>query len=308
MKNLPIVIWQLSDKRRGHDRQSLGLSNALSKLITTETHIVTVESFKLLNLLRRGFSPPQELPLPHLIIGAGHQCQNALIKAKKTAGGLSICLMKPSLPRAWFDLCIIPEHDKVSRRQNTIETKGVLNPVVSKIAPPLNNGVVLIGGPSRHHNWDANDLVSQIRTIIEDDSHTTWTIANSRRTPSGTANLIMNDLILKDKFFQIDDLPLNWIDQKIESCGRIWVTADSVSMIFEALSTKAKVGIIDVPAKRSDRINTIAPNLQKLGWVYHGDVTPDIHRPNLNEANRCAMTILKRWPSLMTANSNSSLP
>ena len=308
MKNLPIVIWQLSDKRRGHDRQSLGLSNALSKLITTETHIVTVESFKLLNLLRRGFSPPQELPLPHLIIGAGHQCQNALIKAKKTAGGLSICLMKPSLPRAWFDLCIIPEHDKVSRRQNTIETKGVLNPVVSNIAPPLNNGVVLIGGPSRHHNWDANDLVSQIRTIIEDDSHTTWTIANSRRTPSGTANLIMNDPILKDKFFQIDDLPLNWIDQKLESCGRIWVTADSVSMIFEALSTKAKVGIIDVPAKRSDRINTIAPNLQKLGWVYHGDATPDIHRPDLNEANRCAMTILKRWPSLMTANSNSSLP
>jgi len=308
VKNLPIVIWQLSDKRRGHDRQSLGLSNALSKLITTETHIVTVESFKLLNLLRRGFSPPQDLPLPHLIIGAGHQCQNALIKAKKTAGGLSICLMKPSLPRAWFDLCIIPEHDKVSRRQNTIETKGVLNPVVSNIAPPLNNGVVLIGGPSRHHNWDANDLVSQIRTIIEDDSHTTWTIANSRRTPSGTANLIMNDPILKDKFFQIDDLPLNWIDQKLESCGRIWVTADSVSMIFEALSTKAKVGIIDVPAKRSDRINTIAPNLQKLGWVYHGDATPDIHRPDLNEANRCAMTILKRWPSLMTANSNSSLP
>jgi len=308
VKSLPIVLWQLSDKRRGHDRQSLGLSNALSKLITAETHIVTVESFKLLNLLRRGFSPPQELPLPHLIIGAGHQCQNALVKAKKTAGGLSICLMKPSLPRAWFDLCIIPEHDKVSRRQNTIETKGVLNPVVSKIAPPLNNGVVLIGGPSRHHNWDANDLVSQIRTIIEDDSHTTWTIANSRRTPSGTANLIMNDPILKDKFFQIDDLPLNWIDQKIESCGRIWVTADSVSMIFEALSTKAKVGIIDVPAKRSDRLNTIAPNLQKLSWVYHGAASPDIHRPNLNEANRCAMTILKRWPSLMTANSNSSLP
>ena len=308
MKNLPIVIWQLTDKRRGHDRQSLGLSNAISKLTAAETHIVNLESFTLLNLLRHGFSTPQELPLPHLIIGAGHQCQNALIKAKKTAGGLSICLMKPSLPRAWFDLCIIPEHDKVSRRQNTIETKGVLNPVVSNIAPPSNNGVVLIGGPSRHHNWDANGLVSQIRTIIEDDSRTNWTIANSRRTPSGTANLIMNDPILKDKFFQVDDLPLNWIDQKIESCGRIWVTADSVSMIFEALSTKAKVGIIDVPAKRSDRINTIAPNLQKLGWVYHGDATPDMPRPNLNEANRCAMTILKRWPSLMTANSNSSLP
>jgi mitochondrial fission protein ELM1 len=308
VKNLPIVIWQLTDKRRGHDRQSLGLSNAISKLTAAETHIVNLESFTLLNLLRHGFSTPQELPLPHLIIGAGHQCQNALIKAKKLAGGLSICLMKPSLPRAWFDLCIIPEHDKVSRRQNTIETKGVLNPVVSNIAPPSNNGVVLIGGPSRHHNWDANGLVSQIRTIIEDDSRTNWTIANSRRTPSGTANLIMNDPILKDKFFQVDDLPLNWIDQKIESCGRIWVTADSVSMIFEALSTKAKVGIIDVPAKRSDRINTIAPNLQKLGWVYHGDATPDTPRPNLNEANRCAMTILKRWPSLMTANSNSSLP
>lgn len=308
MKNLPIVIWQLTDKRRGHDRQSLGLSNAISKLTAADTHIVNLKIFKLLNLLRRGFSPPQHLPLPHLIIGAGHQCQNALIKAKKTAGGLSICLMKPSLPRAWFDLCIIPEHDKVSRRQNTIETKGVLNPVVPNIAPPLNTGIVLIGGPSRHHNWDAKDIVSQIRTIIRKDSHTAWTIANSRRTPSGTANLIMNDPILKDKFFQIDDLPLNWIDQKLESCGRIWVTADSVSMIFEALSTKAKVGIIDVPSNRPDRINTIAPNLQKLGWVYHGDVAPDIRRPNLNEANRCAMTILQRWPSLMTANSNSSLP
>jgi mitochondrial fission protein ELM1 len=298
VKNLPAIIWRLTDKRRGHDQQTIGLSNALSRLIEVETYLVSVESYRIRNILRRGFSRNPVLPSPHLIIGAGHQSQNALIAAKKSEGGLSICLMKPSLPRSWFDLCIIPEHDQTPPRKNTIETIGVLNPVVPNEVSSSSTGVILIGGPSRHHDWNTEDLVAQIRTIIDTTPSISWTITNSRRTPSETTNLIMGDRLLKDKFLQIESLPLDWINNTLGSCGHIWVSADSVSMIFEALSTRAKVGIIEVPAKRSDRINSIASSLQHKGWVYHGLSEPKISRPCLNEAHRCALAILKRWPHL----------
>jgi uncharacterized protein len=302
MKNHSAVIWQLTDMKRGHDRQTIGLTNALSKLIALKTHIVSVESFRLSKLLRRGFSPIQGLPSPHLIIGAGHQCQNALIKAKKIVGGLSICLMKPSLPRNWFDLCIIPEHDKASPRQNTIETIGVLNPITPKVVSSLNTGVILIGGPSRHHSWDASDLLKQIRVIIEANPDVTWTITSSRRTPSDTAALIAADHQLFDKFCPIESVPLDWINNILESCGNIWVTADSVSMIFEALSTRAKVGIIRIPAKRLNRISSIASDLQKKGWICQNTSMTEIKRPYLNEAHRCAIAIVTRWPNLTTSN------
>ena len=35
--------------------------------------------------------------------------------------------MKPSLPRRWFDLCIVPQHDGVAADAHTLVTEGALN-------------------------------------------------------------------------------------------------------------------------------------------------------------------------------------
>jgi uncharacterized protein len=40
-----------------------------------------------------------------------------------------VVLMKPSLPRRWFDLCILPQHDGIAADAHTLVTEGALNRV-----------------------------------------------------------------------------------------------------------------------------------------------------------------------------------
>ena len=78
------------------------------------------------------------------------------------------------------------------------------------------------------------------------------------------------------------------------------MTADSVSMVYEALTAGAAVGVLDVPQKRSSRIGRGLDRLAAEGWVtLFADWRPGLrlHRPPgvFNEAERCARWIVERW-------------
>jgi hypothetical protein len=75
----------------------------------------------------------------------------------------------------------------------------------------------------------------------------------------------------------------------------VWVTADSVSMLFEALSAGCAVGVLEVPARRDDRITRIAPSLlaesrvlSLAQWQAKGEWP---RPPPLAEAARCAARV-----------------
>ena len=110
-----MIVWRFSDGRRGHDNQSLGLIEALSTLLSLEVHTVEIAacSIGVIDFFRRRFPAADNLPAPQLIIGAGHATHWPMLAARRERGGRIVVLMKPSLPRAWFDLCIIPKHDGV---------------------------------------------------------------------------------------------------------------------------------------------------------------------------------------------------
>jgi hypothetical protein len=74
-----------------------------------------------------------------------------------------------------------------------------------------------------------------------------------------------------------------------------WVSADSVSMLFEALSAGCAVGVLEVPARRADRITRIAPALlaesrvvSLAQWLTSGAWPA---QPPLMEAARCAARV-----------------
>ena len=82
--------------------------------------------------------------------------------------------------------------------------------------------------------------------------------------------------------------------------GQAWATADSVSMVYEALTAGAAVGILDVPRKRASRISRGLDRLAADGWVtsvVDWQQRPPLHRPPgvFNEAERCARWIVERW-------------
>ena len=84
-----------------------------------------------------------------------------------------------------------------------------------------------------------------------------------------------------------------WVARQLNLAANVWVSADSVSMIYESLTSGAAVGLLDVPTQGTSKLSD---NI--AGLVEDNMVTPyskwlterKLDKPPvlLNEANRCA--------------------
>lgn len=289
------IIWQLTDKKRGHENQSRGLVNAIKNLTASESYLLDVTGISFINFLFNYFPLGAPLPLPDLIVGAGRKSQLALIVAKRCFGGKTICLMKPSLPLSWFDLCVIPKHDKPRLDKNIFLTVGVINTITPKKNNHSKLGTILIGGPSKHHGWNSQEVIRQITSIINSNRQIVWKITNSRRTPLELTTMLKTNQQLAKLFRSYDYSDSEWLEVYLPKCEKIWVTEDSVSMIYEALSTEAEVGLISVPKKRITRISKIGENLIESGLVRSLSNPRLAKKVTLNEAKRTASYIVDKW-------------
>jgi mitochondrial fission protein ELM1 len=74
--------------------------------------------------------------------------------------------MRPSLPVWLFDLVVVPRHDELPEGGRIVLTEGVLNPLTADGAHNPDAGIILIGGPSRHHDWDKTQMLRQVMDQI----------------------------------------------------------------------------------------------------------------------------------------------
>jgi mitochondrial fission protein ELM1 len=291
-------IWRITDGKAGHDTQSIGLCNAIEKLKPCQRFDITAETTlsKYKNLLLKQFPNGKDLPKPNIIIGAGHGTHLSMLNAKRTLGGKTIVLMKPSLPISLFDACIIPEHDEIDK-ENVISTKGAINPVQFNENKSINSGLFLLGGPSSHYQWDNENIIKQIKQIVANNPDLNWHIADSPRTPETTLESLvgLNGIdILNHK-----ETSSETIRELIFNTGIIWVSVDSVSMIYESLSSGASVGILDVREKNKNKISNFINNLfseQQLTSFQMWEKTNKLFQPTIkfNEADRCAKILSER--------------
>ena len=91
-----------------------------------------------------------------------------------------------------------------------------------------------------------------------------------------------------------------WLPAQLARAGQVWVTADSVSMIYEALTSGTKVVLLAVPQLRPNRISRGLDRLIHQGWLTaFADWQPSLRLQRLpgifNEADRCAHWIIERW-------------
>jgi mitochondrial fission protein ELM1 len=121
-----LVIWRFSDKKPGHDNQSLGIAEAMAEEIKCEIHSLTPIGpvMALLSFVTGRAFANEPYPDPDLILGAGHATHLSMLAARRSRGGRVIVLMTPSLPKKLFDLCLIPEHDRPGNGGNVIVTPG----------------------------------------------------------------------------------------------------------------------------------------------------------------------------------------
>lgn len=291
-----LVIWRLLDGKPGHESQTLGLVQALrdrcealgQPMPQVIDMMLPARRFTLFDWLFRHFPPGFLQPRPDLILGAGHRTHWALLCARHAFGGRAIALMTPSLPRSWFDVVVAPRHDEVSG-DNVIETVGVLNPMRPGIKRP-GYTVVMVGGVSKHFRWDSGDILEQIEIIMS--RHPQVCLTDSRRTPPAlSAELSRRWPAIYQPW---DQCPPGWLAGELAVADNVWVSEDSVSMIYEALSAGCRTGLISLAGAAQGRLVRGIRQLEMTGRVFRlsSAITTDQECLPLQEAARCALYLL----------------
>ena len=244
----PINIWKVTDGKQGHESQIDGLITAIRAFREVNETIIPVN--KRPSVLGMFFcwllrKRPSKFPVgaPNLIIGAGHRTHSTLLLAKSFCGGKTVVLMKPTLPLNRFDYVIVPKHDNVQPRVNVIETQGGLNAVPFVRIKDLQTGLMLIGGKSKHYVWDDEHIAQQIQQIVDQNASVSWTLTTSRRTPETFLKFLEEIPITVVPFEKTDAA---WLLEQYRSSGKIWVTPDSVSMVYESLSSGAITNVFSL--------------------------------------------------------------
>lgn len=297
-------LWVLLDGRRGHENQSLGLADALARLGGFFVESIQVPHDKglgqRLRLVRLAL---RELSHPRFILAAGHKTHLPLLYAAFHGGGRSIVLMRPSLPEALFDLVIVPSHNLPENARETskrIITRGALNRMRFDPSAKDGRGLFLIGGPAREHGWDNAAVVAALGEVVKAAPDRQWALTTSRRTPPDFLSAAREQLPAAD-CYDVNSVSPDWLPDQLLRAEEVWVTRDSVSMVYEALSAGARVGLLDVPLRRKP--GKLTRGLERLlrdrfvtewaGWLATKELPPPPYV--LAETDRCATEILRRW-------------
>ncbi|MBC8011942.1 MAG: mitochondrial fission ELM1 family protein, partial [Burkholderiales bacterium] len=181
-------IRVLSDGRPGHENQSVGLALALARRTGATYEVVKVDPSANVFTRMRAAAGGADVATADLVVAAGHRTHLPLWWAARRLGARSIVIMKPSLPFACFDLALVPRHDVGIDAVDTVRrvlTRGALNRVPEELPVKAAAGLVLLGGPSKHHGWDGAALAPRIARVIAARPELAWIVADSRRTPEG---------------------------------------------------------------------------------------------------------------------------
>jgi mitochondrial fission protein ELM1 len=298
----PLTLWLIGDGKPGHENQSLGLAEAMQRRVACEVHRISIAGEGgFFCRIRAALAAGTKLPKPDFIIAAGHATHPSLLCLARKYSAKSIVLMRPSLPLGCFDLCIAPTHDfhKKPQRKNLILTRGAINRVWPSDSDKTGR-LILIGGPSKTHGWDDAAMLNMLKAITATGD---WQLTDSRRTSRGFLEQIKNHLP-NIEIFSCKETAPDWLPDKLSRAKEVWVSEDSVSMIYEALSSDARVGLLPVPRlKPKSRVLRGVDELLEAGfltsfseWGKTGHLSPA--PAALNEADRCGEILFERFQGI----------
>jgi mitochondrial fission protein ELM1 len=292
-------IVYVSDGKAGHRSQALGLFKAIQRQSSEtvsfeEISIDDLAIFPLLvGLFRR--SIPQLQTTPDFIFGVGSHTQlRVFLLGKIYPQAKTVILMKPNYPFAWFNYSVIPEHDGIPASDRVIVTQGALNPIVNEQRHQSGRILIALGGSSKRHQWNEDKVFASIEHIVKQHSENEIIITTSRRTPEQFVECLNTYPFLPHvHFFPVEQTPQGWIFEEMQQAEAVWVTEDSVSMIYEALTAGCRVGVIAMDRTKQDRITTSVDGLLGKGIISESLLLAQLPEPNaFKEAERVATYLL----------------
>ena len=227
--------------------------------------------------------------LPSIIITTGRRMAGASIAIKSVLKNKvkTIHIQNPKLSLNYFDLLLIPEHDRI-KGKNVIQTKGSLcffkekdikkfnEPSFNKIKTKKNTVLLMVGGNTkklRPQNSEYFDLsIKVIKGVKKLDAELIVTM--SRRTPNKAIKILHTTFSKHlDNFKILSSDENNFYPQILEIIDYTIVTSDSVNMISE-LATLSKPLFISHFLKENKKISSFISDLKELNIVkdYEGDL------------------------------------
>ncbi len=304
------TVWRYLDGKPGHENQSAGLLDALGELVPVK--VIDQPALKAMHAvyaaLVKKYPQPWEAQ-PDLVVAAGHATHLSALAAARVFSVPSIILMKPSLPSRWFDLCFVPEHDRVIKAAHIIMTKGVLNKIRFSEKKNSSAGLFLIGGPSRHYCWDNATVIKQVSDIMNSDNikgdninkdKFSWTLTTSRRTPEDFLGELKKTVNQRLNIVPVEQTDSDWMRSHLAVSSTVWITEDSVSMVYEALSAGSACGLLSLQAKPANKIQAGLAQLLDEKLLLSFDqwkqgMPMQATREKFNEAERCAKLVFEKW-------------
>lgn len=257
-------IWVLLGWRRGDNNQLLALAEALGLPFETRTLSYRKSWALLLNLLpkrpnlltsraRNSFGPPW----PDLVIGIGRRSVAVSRWIRKRSGKRTkiVRLGNPRAENRLFDLVITTAQYPVAHDTNVLVLPVAMGRHCNPPKPteqeaewlaslPRPHHLVALGGPTRYWQLPEDSLVGSVVRLAERAKNTggSLIILSSPRTPASAIETIRRsgvpcEIVTGDSV----RYPVLLAD-----ADENFVTADSVSMISEAVLTGNPVGLIPV--------------------------------------------------------------
>lgn len=290
-------IVYVSDGKAGHRSQAVGLYKAMQRQSADEVTFeeILIDQLPIFSLfsaiLKKNIAALKQQP--DYVFGVGSHTQlRVLLLGKVFPQAKTVILMKPNFPANWFDYAIIPEHDAVDASEHVITTQGAVNPIVNEQRHQPNRFLIALGGSSKRHQWNEEKVLDAIQQIVNRHPQAEIILTTSRRTPEEfLAHLSEKSFKSQLKIFPVEKTPQGWIFEEMQKAEAVWVTEDSVSMIFEALTAGCQVGIIEIDRLKSDRITQLLDRL--LTQALLGENKVKLLNLQLDEATRVAHILLK---------------
>lgn len=265
------VVWLLTDNKPGHRNQLKGLGNRLRVL--AGANVSEIDATQLRPPLWRallGVAPTMDKTLgtPNLIIAAGSGTHRLLLSLRRLRKVKTVVLMRPSFPHNWVDAAIVPEHDGANSAKNILTTEGVINAItpLARITDKP-EGLILIGGPSHHFDWDDDVVLGQISQLMGRYPEWRWTISGSRRTPESLL-MQLNELAgPKVTVADPERTHASWLPHQLAASRAVWVTPDSASMACEAATSGVPTGLFELAPRNNSRVARGIASLVERGYV-----------------------------------------
>ena len=285
MKHLLII----SDGRKGHENQSI----ALAKYLGMPYDVVKIDpafvGSKLLGyasdklkLHLKNFVVEHDIPQKSYsaVIGTGSSTYYAVKYLARIYGAKSVTTMLPRGYRYDFDIIFAQSHDNPPKQENIIEIPAnfaYVEPQGVYKASARSIGIV-IGGDNGVFSFDVKQLRTQLDRIVSLFSGYEIAVTTSPRTSKEVEELVASYGF--DYAVIYSQKPVNPIPDFLAQCERVFITADSTSMISEAVSFgKAGVEVLPLQSSKENKFDRFIVQLEREGYLHRFDGT-------VKEANR----------------------